>query len=498
MKKRTYTRLSASLLTLLLLTASPMAVAAAPNPAINQYIYDMNYQNQAILTQSGETIDNPAPTRGQLQHGKFTVVRKEKKSISNHSADIAVIESNGASVYPGAILKADAGLLENNPTVIPVSQGDLTLSVNLPGMSGGDNFIHVAQPSKSRIDAGVNQLLATWNDKYGQDYANTPANIQYHETMAYSMAQLKTKFGTSFEKLAVPLSIDFDAISSGEKQVQVINFKQLYYTVSVDTPKSPAEFFGDQVTPEELAQKGLTSATPPVYVSNVSYGRSMYIKLETDSKSKDVQAAFKAAIKGVDIGNNLEYQNILKNTSFTAVILGGDAGGASRVVRGNMDELKQVIEEGARYGKLNPGVPIAYTTRFVKDNAPANISSQSEYVQTTVTEHAQSALTLEHSGAYVAKFNVEWDELSFDENGQEVLTHKVWDKSGKGLTAHWSERLTLPGNVRNLSVKAEENTGLAWAPWRTVYNQTDLPLTGHRHIKIWGTTLHPKVFDKVE
>ncbi|WP_353958464.1 thiol-activated cytolysin family protein [Bacillus sp. DX1.1] len=32
-------------------------------------------------------------------------------------------------------------------------------------------------------------------------------------------------------------------------------------------------------------------------VSNVTYGRTVYVKLETSSKSKDVQAAFKALIE---------------------------------------------------------------------------------------------------------------------------------------------------------------------------------------------------------
>ncbi|MBS8097822.1 alveolysin, partial [Streptococcus suis] len=108
----------------------------------------------------------------------------------------------------------------------------------------------------------------------------------------------------SFEKIAVPLDINFDAVNSGEKQVQIVNFKQIYYTVSVDEPESPSKLFAEGTTVEDLKRNGITDEVPPVYVSSVSYGRSMFIKLETSSRSTQVQAAFKAAIKGVDISGN--------------------------------------------------------------------------------------------------------------------------------------------------------------------------------------------------
>lgn len=40
-------------------------------------------------------------------------------------------------------------------------------------------------------------------------------------------------------------------------------------------------------------------------------------------------------------------------------------------------------------------------------------------------------MTLDHYGAYVAQFDVSWDEFTFDQNGKEVLTHKTWEGSGK-------------------------------------------------------------------
>lgn len=472
-------------------------VFAEINNSINSFIYNMDYDKQEILTQDGEKITNVPPTQSRMEDGKFTVIKREKQSISNNSADISVINSNNFNIYAGAILKGDKGLIDNNPTVVAIPRDKITLSIDLPGMAYGDSHTTVLNPTNSTVRDGINKLLETWNSKYSSSYPNIPARIEYNESMAYSMAQLKTKFGTSFEKLAVPLNLNFEAVNSGEKQVMIVNFKQIYYTVGVDAPSYPSELFSENVTVEDLKQRGLSSETPPVYVSDVSYGRSIFVKLETDSKSTQFKGAVNAAIKGIDISNNTDYQEILKNTSFTAVVLGGDAGSASNIVSGNIDDLKEIIKKGACYNNLNPGVPISYTTRFVKDNSPATISSYSEYIKTTFTTYNNGYIKLDNSGAYVARFYVEWDELSYDEEGKEIWEHKSWEKNGWNFTSHWSEIIQIPANAHNLHIVAQECTGLAWEWWRTVYDKKNIPLVKQRNITLYNTTLYPLVSEEV-
>ncbi|PDZ70474.1 alveolysin, partial [Bacillus pseudomycoides] len=97
------------------------------------------------------------------------------------------------------------------------------------------------------------------------------------------------------------LNIDFNAIANGEKKVMVAAYKQIFYTVSAELPNNPSDLFDNSVTFDELTRKGVSKAAPPVMVSNVAYGRTVYVKLETSSKSKDVQAAFKALIKNQSV-----------------------------------------------------------------------------------------------------------------------------------------------------------------------------------------------------
>lgn len=463
---------------------------------LNRYIWGMNYNKLNLLTHHGETLDNFYPSSAHDNHGEFVVVEHTKKTLKTSSTSQPVTAMNEDRVYPGALFKADQNLLNNTPSLISIPRGPMTVSVDLPGMRNGESQGTMI-PSNSSVRSAINTLLARWTQQYQGSYS-VPAQMQYDSVGAQSMHQLSAKFGIDFAKLGAPLKIDFDAIHRGEKQTEVVNFRQTYYNVSVDAPTSPAEFFAPGTTVQDLVNRGITEKQPPVYVSNVAYGRAMYVKFETTNKSNNFHAAIDAVIKGVPISPNGSFQNTLDHTSMTAVILGGNPDGAARVVTGNIDTLKELIREGGQFTPQSPAVPIAYTTSFVKDNAVATIQNNTDYIDTTVSAYRNGYLTLDHRGAYIARYYIYWDEYGVDINGYPYIRSREWEGNGKKRTAHFNTTIEFKGNVRNLRIKVEEKTGLVWEPWRTIYNKTELPLVQHRTISNWGTTLWPKFAEKVE
>ena len=461
---------------------------------LNNYLFGLNYDKLNILTRKGEALENYTNTSTKQQGNEFVVVEKVKKNLSNGSADVA-INGNG-DIFLGALFKANQDLLENKPQQIILDRSKGRISVDLPGMVGGDSYVD-ATPTASGMQEGVNTLLNRWHEKYAAKNP-APARMQYESTSAYSMNQLKAKFGSDFEKVGVNLKIDFDAVHKGEKQIEVVDFKQVYYTANFDAPKNPSDVFAPGVTVEQLKTRGIDEKTPPVYVSSVSYGRQMYVKFETTSKSTELKAAINAVIKGVPIKPESEWARVLKNTTVTVSIVGGNADGAARVVTGNVEDLKKLIQEGATFSTQNPAVPISYKTAFLKDNQVATIQSNTDYIETKVTSYKNGYLNLHHKGAYVARYYVYWDEVTYDKDGVESIRSRQWEDNGKNRTAGFQTELQFKGNVRNLRVKIQEKTGLAWEPWRTVYNRTDLPLVQKRTITNSGTTIRPKYDEKVE
>ena len=461
---------------------------------LNNYLFGLNYDKLNILTRKGEAIENYTNTSTKQQGSEFVVVEKVKKSLSNGSSDVA-INSNG-DIYLGALFKVNQDLLENKPQQISLERSKGRISVDLPGMVGGDSYVD-ANPTVSGMQEGVNTLLNRWHEKYAAKNP-APARMQYESTSAYSMNQLKAKFGSDFEKVGVNLKIDFEAVNKGEKQVEVVDFKQIYYTANFDAPKNPSDVFAPGVTVDQLKARGIDEKTPPVYVSSVSYGRQMYVKFETTSKSTELKAAINAVIKGVPIKPESEWARVLKNTTVTVSIVGGNADGAARVVTGTVEDLKKLIQEGATFSTQNPAVPISYKTAFLKDNQVATIQSNTDYIETKVTSYKNGYLNLHHKGAYIARYYVYWDEVTYDKDGVESIRSRQWEDNGKNRTAGFQTELQFRGNVRNIRVKIQEKTGLVWEPWRTVYNRTDLPLVQKRTIINSGTTIRPKYDEKVE
>ena len=461
---------------------------------LNKYLFGLNYDKTNILTRRGEAIENYTNTSTKQQGSEFVVVEKVKKNLSSGHADVA-INGNG-DIFLGALFKANQDLLENKPQQISLDRSKGRISVDLPGMVGGDSYVD-ATPTVSGMQEGVNTLLNRWHEKYaGKNPA--PARMQYESTSAYSMNQLKAKFGSDFEKVGVNLKIDFEAVNKGEKQIELVDFKQVYYTANFDAPKNPSDVFASGVTVDQLKARGIDENTPPVYVSSVSYGRQMYVKFETTSKSTELKAAINAVIKGVPIKAESEWARVLKNTTVTVSIVGGNADGAARVVTGTVEDLKKLIQEGATFSTQNPAVPISYKTAFLKDNQVATIQSNTDYIETKVTSYKNGYLNLQHKGAYIARYYVYWDEVTYDKDGVESIRSRQWEHNGKNRTAGFQTELQFKGNVRNIRVKIQEKTGLVWEPWRTVYNRTDLPLVQKRTIINSGTTLRPKYEEKVE
>lgn len=458
---------------------------------LDDKIYGLNYDSQKILSSNGEKIENFIPAEGFEQSDKYIVVKREKKSITDSSADISIIDSMNDRTYPGAIQLANRNLIENKPDMVSCERKPITISVDLPGMSDDGKKV-VSSPTYSSVNSAINSILDTWNSKYSSRYT-IPTRISYSDTMVYSKSQVSAMFGCNFKALNKSLNIDFDAIFKGEKKVMLLAYKQIFYTVSVDAPNRPSDLFGDSVTFNNLALKGVNDSNPPAYVSNVAYGRTIYVKLETTSKSEKVKSAFKALIDNQDISSNSEYKDILNHSSFTATVLGGGAEQHNKIITKDFDEIRNVIKNNSVYSPQNPGYPISYTTTFLKDNRVASINNKTQYIETTATEYNNGKIVLDHSGAYVAQFEVTWDEVSYDKQGNEIVEHKAWEGNNSDRTAHFNTEIYLKGNARNISVKVKECTGLAWEWWRTVVDVKNIPLTKERTFYIWGTTLYPKV-----
>lgn len=456
---------------------------------IDEGIANLNYNRYEVLAQKGENIESFVPKETSESNGKFIVVERNKKSISTTPVDISIIDSVTDRTYPGALQLANQGFVENRPDVLVCKRKPINISIDLPGMGQGGT-VSVENPTYGNVAGAVDGLINKWSQENSGTHT-LPARTQYSESMVYSKSQIAAALNVNAKVLDNSLGVDFNAVSSGEKKIMIAAYKQIFYTVNAEMPNNPSDLFDNSVTFAELTRKGVSDQSPPLMVSNVAYGRTVFVKLETTSKSKDVQAAFKALIKNVDINSSAQYKDILDESSFTAVVIGGDAQEHNKIITKDFDEIRNIIKDNATFSLKNPAYPISYTSTFLKDNSIAAVNNRTDYIETTSTEYTKGKITLNHWGAYVAQFEITWDEFSFDAEGKEILTHKSWEGNWEDKTAHFSAVIPLKANTKNIRIFARECTGLAWEWWRNVIDEYNVPLTSNINVKIGGTTLNP-------
>jgi thiol-activated cytolysin len=269
-------------------------------------------------------------------------------------------------------------------------------------------------------------------------------------------------------------------------------FKQVYYTVSVDPPEDPAAMFDGKVTLDQV-QRVVNAQNPAAYVKSMDYGRIILVRMETsDSVTEaDLAAAMRYATAGpaqASVKSDLKtrYEQIINNSTFTVLALGGNATDATKLMddpKKVQDSLFKLIKSSSQFNKQNPAYPIAYTVNFLKDNSLATFNFSTDYTEFDCKEYPAGFVRVKNSGAYVARFKVTWDETGPDGR---TKVPKTW--SSGNVTAGYHFTVDLPGDAKKIKILGEENTGFSWREAKS-WSETG---PTNKCYRIYGTTLMPK------
>ena len=314
------------------------------------------------------------------------------------------LQPNSATLWPGTVVRgadAAAGLL----TPLGATLAPVTFSVSLENIAGSPVGV-MDEPSLSAFRAERNRILAS--DLTG----TTPAALDFDIEEIHSTSQLSLAIGASVSWPGggdIAASFDFD--SSERKTKLLVNFTQAYYTIDVDTPAHPADFFADDVTVGDLAAE-VGSGNPPVYVQSITYGRRVLFTVETSSSKQEIEAALSAAYASavdVEVDVSVSQRETLEQSRISAFVLGGSGADATGLIDG-FDGLVDYIRRGGDYSKESPGAPIGYKLAYL-DNAVTELAFTTDYAERSCAKNRATLrfdLTkLEHLGGGDLGGNIE-------------------------------------------------------------------------------------------
>ncbi|WP_189358530.1 thiol-activated cytolysin family protein [Algibacter mikhailovii] len=362
---------------------------------IDTYLKSLSYSPDELLgafdTQGSSSIKMKGEETSESVdvYGKNTSTNctTTEYNLKTNFQDIPILDPNKGIIWPGALVKGDASLRNGLPTSLKVKRAPLTLRVDLPGI-GDAGTIVVVDAENSNVNAEIDKALEWWNANAFRDGYVNPSSSKSEATTLYSKKQMSLELGLNADWAGNTISSEFDYESTSERRVAMMVYKQVFYNISMDQPLKPSDVFHESVPLSEV--EGIfNSSSPPAYIHNVSYGRIIMFRMETsvEASDSDLKAAFgyAAGKNSLDAETELRVKNILEKSSIKTFAIGGNAANTAELVSAkNFGDLDKIIKgtENAIYSRTNPGVPIAYTVRYLKDNTIAKMGFATDYKAT--------------------------------------------------------------------------------------------------------------------
>ncbi|MFD0797585.1 thiol-activated cytolysin family protein [Maribacter chungangensis] len=356
--------------------------------AINSLISGLSYDPEDLLNVQGNTgtVTTPKKPSRDIDKGAVTECRDTDYDIKSNFESVVMFDPTLGVVYPGALIMANRQLYEGAPLPLQIPRAPTKLRVDLPGIGDGGNTI-IAEPTYQNTQAGIDNVLEYWNSEIQPQGYEIDAEYKSKTTTAYTKEQMSLDLGVSAEWSKGSFDAQFDYSKTTEKRVATRLFRQVFYSVVMESPESPASVFGSDVSLATI-ESAISSESPPAYVSSVQYGRIIMVRMETTDTETEVnlEAALDYKTAKVDAAGEIDvnFEKVIKESTISIMALGGNAEIATKVITGSdikegKGGLWEAIDEGALYSRSNPGAPIGYTVKYLKDNQIAKMGDNTKY-----------------------------------------------------------------------------------------------------------------------
>jgi hypothetical protein len=314
----------------------------------------------------------------------------QKKSITRSFESVAAFDPNADVLWAGSIVQGksvESGVLA--PIALDRKPGTVTVKNLTMEGSSAEYSRNIENPSNATLQKAVMDIVTQ------KLPIHSGALISYESASYSSVDQGLLHMGVSAKWLSASAKASISAEQTSKSSNMIVRLTQAYYSASFSPPSAPEAFFTDDVSVEDAAlymspKSGKARSNPPVYVSTVTYGRSLYFLISSNEESSRLKAAvessFKIGIVNGDATVAAERQRIMQDSDIRVLVLGGSGSSAVHVLTGDkVAGIEKLLREGADYSPSSPGVPISYQLRYLKDNDVARLSLTTEYDDRRVT-----------------------------------------------------------------------------------------------------------------
>jgi len=373
-----------TLLVLMLIFGSLLEIARADEPSALVSLID----SAQFLPVDQPRLDRSPLSTEFVDYNNVKSIRTTEKikEIGNFDS-MVVLDPNADSLWPGAVIQGRSmrsGILD--PVNLRRAPGTITLTNLTVSRESGDERPLYSREIKDPTNASIQEAMQEMVNKGVQ--TDTAAKVSFAAHQFYSLDHAMLKVGMSGSWLAANVRSQLDATSTAEKTHFVVQFAQSYYTVAFSPSSAgasgPQAFFAGDIK-LDAASRYIQKDNPPAFVSSVTYGRMLFLFISSSSTSAELRAAlngaFRAAVVSGSTDIDARQREVLQNSDIRILALGGGAGTTVDLLGGadKLGGLRKYLTEGINFSRTNPGVPISYQLRYLKDNSIARLSLATDY-----------------------------------------------------------------------------------------------------------------------
>ena len=351
-------------------------LAAALTGCSSDDVAQSTTPSQLSDLQEVSTKEVPDQVMSRVATGKVIGNQKEYLEVVKKQSkvyDLGLFNNyNEKEIYPGNVLNGDAFMNDVYASVYINKPQPITISTTLQGANYKVSRSII--PTRSNVRQSINDMLYGNTDMPIPDTKNAPSNLYYQAdevTTSESFNKsfnLHVKFGILGNLVKANFDYSNDKFHSLTERNVLVKIKQKFYSVSVDTqdPNGWGDFTG-------------LKKYAPVYVSNVDYGRVVYMLIKSteniDSIKKTISAGVELGLKKVSVGASTKYTSALKkmfsNNQVKVVVSGGPVKNISKI--NGFDDLIKYLQVPNESDLVNSSVPIGYTISRISDQTPVEV-----------------------------------------------------------------------------------------------------------------------------
>lgn len=298
-------------------------------------------------------------------------VKSKTRYRMSQSFDETLIKDPSADIlYPGAVIRGNTIADATYGFFNACNTGKSTYSINAT-LKNGDGSLLLGSAENIRM-SDYRVQFNNWKQlQFNDDAVKTSCSL-YHIN---SKEDAKFHAGASVKHAIADVVANLDFKFSQKKNHFLIKFIQQKFNVVLDQPRGRATIF-TSIHPQ------LMENVQPVYVSNINYGRILFMAVSTDESETVVNSAIEfmlKKIKGVvDINAQLEssYNKLQSSSNIDMTAVGGNQEQQNMLLS---HDLKGAMDYMMSKVSINEVSPISFQLRYASTGQIARIVSQTEY-----------------------------------------------------------------------------------------------------------------------